>query len=238
MAADRTAGDELTTKSRVLETAAGVIQDFRPVKSICAHLNAFHVYASDRSRAVEANHYCSHITEDVRQCLLYDSPDANARLIGIEYMITPKIYNSLPKAERELWHSHIYEVKSGMLIMPTPTGVPETVWQPAENSEMKDIIPLYGKAYHLWQVDRGDKVPLGEPQLMGSIGSDAMLDKVHPQGRKALLAERDQRFGVDHEQKAQSRAAIPVPEIHPGEFLSTSEDPRLIQLSDADAMTR
>lgn len=58
-----TAGDELTTKSRVLEAAAGVIQEFRPVKAICAHLNAFHVYASDPTRAVEANHYCSHITE-------------------------------------------------------------------------------------------------------------------------------------------------------------------------------
>jgi hypothetical protein len=63
MANEGPAGDELTTKSRVLETAAGVIQDFRPVKSICAHLNAFHVYASDPTRAVEANHYCAHITE-------------------------------------------------------------------------------------------------------------------------------------------------------------------------------
>lgn len=157
---------------------------------------------------------------DVRQCLIYDSPDEKARLIGIEYMITPKIYNTLPKAERELWHSHIYEVKSGMLIMPTPAGVPETVWQTAENSEMKDIIPLYGKTYHLWQVDRGDTVPLGVPQLMASVTSDVMLDNVeHPEGGgKALLAKRDRRFGVDHEKKARSRESIPDPESHPGEF--------------------
>lgn len=57
------AGSPLTTKSHVLETAAGAIQDFRPVKQICAYLNAFHVYASDQTRAVEAHHYCSHITE-------------------------------------------------------------------------------------------------------------------------------------------------------------------------------
>jgi hypothetical protein len=57
------AGSPLTTKSRVLETAAGTIQDFSPVKQICAYLNAFHVYANDPTRAVEANHYCSHITE-------------------------------------------------------------------------------------------------------------------------------------------------------------------------------
>jgi len=38
-------------------------QTFGPTKSICAHLNAWHVYASDPTRAVEANHYCSHISK-------------------------------------------------------------------------------------------------------------------------------------------------------------------------------
>ncbi|KAL8946700.1 MAG: hypothetical protein Q9222_006934, partial [Ikaeria aurantiellina] len=52
-----------TTKDKVLETGASVVQDFAPISSICAHLNAFHVYASDPSRCVEANHYCSHITK-------------------------------------------------------------------------------------------------------------------------------------------------------------------------------
>lgn len=41
-------------------------QDFTPVKSICAHLNAFHVYADDPKRFVETNHYCSHLTEGRR----------------------------------------------------------------------------------------------------------------------------------------------------------------------------
>lgn len=80
------AGDERTGKSKVLEAGAGMtqvrttilltsyniswttttdcsVQDFTPVKSICAHLNAFHVYADDPKRFVEANHYCSHLTE-------------------------------------------------------------------------------------------------------------------------------------------------------------------------------
>lgn len=56
-------GDPRTTKSRVLETGASMIQDFTPVKQICAHLNAFHVYANDSTRCVEANHYCTHLTE-------------------------------------------------------------------------------------------------------------------------------------------------------------------------------
>lgn len=60
---DSVEGDERTTKSKVLETGAALTQDFAPVKSICAHLNAFHVYADDPKRFVEANHYCSHLTE-------------------------------------------------------------------------------------------------------------------------------------------------------------------------------
>lgn len=58
-----TAGDPLSIKSRVLETGAAMVQDFRPVKQICAFLNAFHIYATDQTRVVEANHYCSHLTE-------------------------------------------------------------------------------------------------------------------------------------------------------------------------------
>jgi hypothetical protein len=71
MATDRAVGDDLTTKSRILETGASVIQDFRPVKQICAHLNALHVYAADLTRTVESNHYCTHLTEGESWSLRY-----------------------------------------------------------------------------------------------------------------------------------------------------------------------
>lgn len=203
------------------------MQDFRPVKSICAHLNAFHAYADDPSRFVEANHYCAHLStslnsrrcyvqvaykaldEDVRQCLLYDSDEPAARLIGIEYMITPKLYDTLSKEERKLWHSHVYEVKSGMLIMPN-RAVPESAWQVAENMEMDQVVHLYGKVYHLWQTDRGDTLPLGPPKLMTSFTADGQFDFKH-------VRDRDRRFGVDYEQKKEARRDIPVPMIHEGE---------------------
>ena len=58
-------GSPLTTKSTILETGASLVQDFTPLKHICAHLNAFHAYASEPSRCVEANHYCSHLNEGI-----------------------------------------------------------------------------------------------------------------------------------------------------------------------------
>jgi hypothetical protein len=43
---------------------------------------------------------------DIRQCVIYDSAAKNARLIGVEYMITKEIYETLDPEEQKLWHSH------------------------------------------------------------------------------------------------------------------------------------
>ncbi|KAI9667364.1 MAG: hypothetical protein M1821_000179 [Bathelium mastoideum] len=225
-------GDEESTKNRVLETAAQMTQDLGPTKRICAHLNAFHAYASDPGRSVETNHYCAHLNEgsapslpptssrplsklkltdpstDVRQCILYDSTGPNARLIGIEYMITPRLFATLPETERRLWHSHVFEVKSGMLVMPRPSGMPSLAWEKAEKAEMEQVVHLYGKVYHLWQTDRGDALPLGEPQLMTSFTEDRQMDW------KQTVGKRDERMGEDSARKKEVREYIEVPEVH------------------------
>ncbi|KAK6843236.1 maltose permease [Apiospora arundinis] len=204
-------GTEVPAGDIALETGAGFIQDFKPVKQICAHLNAFHTYADEPGRYVETNHYCSHLTSDVRQCILYDGPGPDAKLIGIEYMVTPQIYETLPAEERKLWHSHAFEVRSGMLIMPGPTSAlgPQQVWEAAETAEMKEVVHLYGKVYHLWQTDRGDPLPLGEPKLMTSFTEDGQFDF------DKVVGDRDRRFGVDYKHKREIRKdAVPVPKIH------------------------
>jgi len=206
---NNTKGAPESTKENILETGAAAVQNFAPTQRLCAHLNAFHTYASEPGRHVEANHYCAHLNEDVRQCLLYDSDQANARLIGIEYMIKPHLYETLDSEERKLWHSHVFEVKSGMLFMPAPKAVPDAVWEIAETKEMEEVVELYGKVYHLWQTDRGDQLPLGEPQLMTSFTArdQFTFDK--------SVGERDRKFGIDSKKKAEKRAYIKEPEIHP-----------------------
>lgn len=104
----------------------------------------------------------------VRQYLIYDSPDKNARLIGVEYMITKENYDKLPDYEKKLWHSHDFEVKSAMLFLPCPEGADPQEWENAEKEAMKDIVGLYGKTWHFWQVDRGDELPIGYLTLMWS----------------------------------------------------------------------
>jgi len=124
-------------------------------------------------------------------------------------MISPRLYKTLPEEERKLWHSHVYEVKSGMLIMPKPVGIPDAVWEIAENKEMEEVVGIYGKVFHLWQTDRGDKLPLGEPQLMTSYIAPGQFEF------DKYVGDRDKRFNADYKQKAEKRAYIQEPEIHP-----------------------
>jgi hypothetical protein len=124
-------------------------------------------------------------------------------------MISPSLFATLPRSERQLWHTHVYEVKSGMLIMPLSqtTPLPCAAWEVAETKEMEQVVGLYGKTYHLWQVDRGDKVPMGQPELMMSFTKDAQV----PEG---LIGERDVRFGVDSKTKKAKRGYIKEPNLH------------------------
>jgi hypothetical protein len=124
-------------------------------------------------------------------------------------MITPKLFVTLDAEEQKLWHSHVFEVKSGMLIMPKPAGIPEAAWEVAENREMEEVVHLYGKIYHLWQTDRGDKLPLGQPQLMTSYTAEEQMP-----GFEERLRERDGRFGADAQRKKKVREHIGVPEVH------------------------
>jgi len=125
-------------------------------------------------------------------------------------MISAALYATLDTTERKLWHSHVFEVKSGMLIMPGPTNaLLQRAWETAETTEMEDVVTLYGKIYHLWQTDRGDKLPLGEPKLMTSFTEQSQFE-----GMEAVLDERDERFGVDWKHKRGLREYIKEPEIH------------------------
>jgi hypothetical protein len=58
----------------------------------------------------------------VFQCIIFDSPLKNAKLIGIEYIIPEEIFKTLPADEKVLWHSHKHEVASGLLL-PLQTSV-------------------------------------------------------------------------------------------------------------------
>ncbi|CAG8750454.1 12936_t:CDS:2, partial [Acaulospora colombiana] len=145
-----------------------------------------------------------HLNEDVRQCLIYDSNKQDARLIGVEYIISAKVFLTLPEEEKKYWHSHVYEasnVKSGILILPFGSAVPSVIADATEKKVMEGFVNTYGKTWHFWQVDRGDPLPYGPPQLMMSFTAD---NQISPK----LLEDRDKRFKVSTEEKRKERSDI------------------------------
>ena len=162
---------------------AGRAEAANPLAAIHAHLCGFHFYSGDMKRAVRVDHYCSHLNADVFQCIVYDSDKPNARLIGVEYIISEALFKALPPDEKKLWHSHRYEVMSGLLTASGLSGA-------AETELMKEFANTYGKTWTLWQVDRGDKVPLGLPKLMMAFTADGQADP-------NLVAERDRDLKID-----------------------------------------
>jgi len=195
-------GEEKSTRTKILSAGAEVLQNFAPINNIDVTVCGFHFYAGSPERQVIAHHFCSHLNDDVLQCVIYDTNKKNARLIGVEYIISEKIFKTLPEDEKKLWHSHRYEVKSGQLVA---LGIPGAV----EKTLMKDLETTYGKTWHFWQIDRGDTLPLGIPQLMMGFTQDGQADP-------KLVAERDKEYGVDTEKLKKERADLPMTPILPG----------------------
>ncbi len=187
-----------TLKHRALDAAAACMQRKYPLEAMSTYLNGFHFYADDMGRQVEASHFCIHLRHDLHQCVIFDANRADARLIGIEYIISAERFRALPPAEQRLWHSHHYEVKSGTLVAP---GIPEL----AERAYFADLVSTYGKTFHTWQTDRDD-FPYGIPQLMMGFTGDGQL---HP----SLLRARDARLGIRSQRRRQLRAGIPMPDV-------------------------
>ena len=133
-----------------------------------------------------AQHYCAAHSSDAHgdtmiQCVLFDTTDKNAKLLGVEYVITDKTYRQLPDEEKQYWHPHTYEVLGGMLIAPDLEAE-------EEQKLMKTILTTWGKAWHTWP-DPKSAVPLGEPFLIWSLTGDGQADQ-------RLVEQRDGEFNV------------------------------------------
>ena len=197
-------GEAPSLKSRALGLGADLLQDKGPVDAIDMYLNGFHFYADDMGRQIEAHHYCSHVNEDFFQCVIYDGNGKGARLIGIEYIVSARLFATLAPDEQALWHSHRHETGSGELVMP---GIPEAV----ETTAMEMLASTYGKTWHTWQIDRHAELPLGIPQLMMGCTADGQLDQ-------GMLAARDRRLGLSSADSRRARAELArtAPAVLPG----------------------
>lgn len=217
----KTPGAEKSRKTKTLETGAALIQDKSPLKKFNAYLDGFHFYNGNMKGQMEAHHYVSQLNEDVHQAVIFDGNTEDAKLMGVEYIVSEKIFKQLPEEEKKLWHSHHYEVKSGTLIAP---GLPDA----AEHELMEKLISTYGKTIHTWHTEKDLQLPMGSPQLMMGFTKDGQLDR-------KLLIERDKRFEVSTTEKKKKREGIPMPVVVAGANAWEKKEIRQFTISNSAA---
>ncbi|KAL6542752.1 Oil body-associated protein 2A [Orobanche hederae] len=193
-------GKPMSMEQHMLDKGAQMLQSLKPIKQMNQHMCTFALYSHDMSRQIEAHHYVTRVNQDFLQCAVYDSDDSTGRLIGVEYIVSDKIFETLSPDEQKLWHSHAYEIKSGLLVNPR---VPEMVIRP----ELENLAKTYGKFWCTWQTDRGDRLPVGPPSLMMSPQA-VNMGMVRPD----LVKKRDDKYNMSSEAMRASRIEIPEPE--------------------------
>jgi hypothetical protein len=179
--------------TRLLETSAQALQSFQPVSSIDTYLDGFHALKDDPSHMLETHQFCRTRNEEFTQCVLFDANTENANMVGIEYLISERLYETLAPEEQQLWHPHNYQILSGQLVAP---GLPDM----AENAYLEKKLNGYGKTWHTWDTAAEGKktLPLGPAMLGWSFNADGELPD-------ELLRERDKRMNIATEQKRGAR---------------------------------
>ncbi|MCS6302187.1 MAG: DUF1264 domain-containing protein [Nitrospira sp.] len=99
------------------------------------------------------HHYCKGISDQILQCLLFESTDPKAKLVAVEYFVAKDLARKLPAIQ---WHRHFHdhqaEIATGRLqVLDVPEEQAKKVAEAAAKTD--------GVIYHLWQ--HGKEFPDG-----------------------------------------------------------------------------
>ena len=191
-------GDPKSGTTRVLEAGAKLLQGNSPLGPMDVYLSGFHPMKEHPQHQMEAHHFCHQVNEDFAQCVLFDGNTRDANLNGIEYIISEKLFERLPEAERRFWHPHNAEILSGQLVAPNIPAV-------AEKELMRRKMNSYGKTWHVWNTGAGgkagDALPLGPAMLAWSFNRDG-------EAQPGLVERRDRAQKIDSAEKRRERAEL------------------------------
>ena len=138
-----------------------------------------------------AYHFCKEVNGDLNQCVLYDGTGPDAKLIGVEYLVSDAVYQKMPAEEKAYWHDHKYEVDAGYLKSLTQTG-------DEEKRTLAKVRTLWGKVYHTWA--SGTDYPRGPARLFWSVTGEQPFGFLSPDAKLPAELERVHRAkcGVLH----------------------------------------
>jgi hypothetical protein len=192
----RPEGRAETAKTEALEAGAKLLQKSEPLEAMDVYVTGFHPMKKDPGHQMEAHHFCRQVNEDFAQCVLFDGNRKDANLNGIEYIISEKLFETLPAAERQYWHPHNYEILSGQLQAP---GLPAI----AEKEFLRKKMNSYGKTWHVWMTGQGHKLPFGDAMLAWSFNRDGEIDP-------ALQSSFEKRHAQVAEKRRERQDLVPL----------------------------
>jgi hypothetical protein len=135
-----------------------------PAQGYDIHVQAPHLMP-DGTPGGPYHHYCKGINDKILQCLLFETTEANAPLVAIEYFVAKELSRTLPLIQwHRFFHDHKQEIATGRVQI-LDIDDPEKVKAIAEAAAKTD-----GVIYHLWQ--KGKDFPDGTvtfPQSLGHI---------------------------------------------------------------------
>lgn len=146
-----------------LMTTPVISGEGKPTDGYDIHVQAPHMMA-DGTVGGPYHHYCKGISDEVLQCQLYESTDANAKLVAIEYFIAKDLARkNVPLVQwNRAFHDHQVEIDTGRV----------QILDIDDPAKVKAIAEVAGKTdgviLHLWGKDQ--VVPDGTVSIPTSLG--------------------------------------------------------------------
>ena len=143
-------------------SASSMKNSMGPAQGYDIHVQAPHMMP-DGTPGGPFHHYCKGINDKILQCLLFETTEANAPLVAIEYFVAKDLSRTLPLIQwHRFFHDHKVEIATGRVQI-LDIDDPEKVKAIAEAAGKTD-----GVIYHLWQ--KGQEFPDGTVTFPQSLG--------------------------------------------------------------------
>ena len=127
----------------------------KPAEGFSLHVDAKLHFPGNKD--LIAHHYCKEVAGGMTQCLLFDSDNADARLVGTEVIVGPDAYAKFSDSEKAMWHYHRDEVPKVSATLPD-------VSEEEGKKVLDSILETHGKVYLLWDPSTADG-PKGNPSV-------------------------------------------------------------------------
>lgn len=154
-------------------------KNFTPADGYTVHVSAPHLV--DGKILGPFHHYCKVMSpEPVIVCLVYDSPDPNAMLLQVEYLVAKKL--TRPAVTREnwnkFWHDHEQEISTGRVQV---HDLP-----PDKAKEVADLVATTDGIIFCFEMN--GKVPTGRVMHCQSVGHKNLSAAEYSNSKKTLVA--------------------------------------------------